>query len=107
MSSVKLKMVVPLETAGAALGDTFAFGGFRCEATGRSFYCGQAFPLRILEQSDWRGEVHCPFCNVFHETAPSEEIVRHAPVSAKVSDESDGRRTVSFRLPVLAPEPSR
>lgn len=104
MSSVKLKMIVPLETAGVDLGSTFAFGGFRCEATGRSFYCGQAFPLSLLE--DWRGQVHCPFCKQFHETTRSEEITRHAPIAAEVSDERDGRRTVSFRLPQFPAEPA-
>jgi len=107
LSSVKLRMIVPLETAGADLGDTFAFGGFRCEATGRSFYCGQAFPLSLLEKSDWRGQVNCPFCNEFHETTDSEETIRHAPIPAEVSDERDGRRTVSFRLPRFPAEPAR
>ncbi len=106
MGIVELKIIVPLETAEADLGDTFAFGGFRCKATGRNFYCGQAFPLRLLEQSNWRGRVHCPFCDEFHETADSEDVVRHAPVAAEVSDERDGRRTVSFRLPRFPAEPA-
>jgi hypothetical protein len=100
-------MIVPLETAGADLGDTFAFGGFRCELTGRSFYCGQAFPLSVLEKPDWRGQVHCPFCKEFHETAESEETNRHAPIAAEVSEERDGRRTVSFRLPAFPSEAGR
>jgi hypothetical protein len=100
-------MIVPLETVGADLGDTFAFGGFRCEATGRSFYCGQAFPLRLLEQPGWSGQVHCPYCKEFHDTARSEGAVRHPAVAADVSEERDGRRTVSFKLPALPPEPAR
>ena len=107
MSSVELKIIVPLETAGADLGDTFAFGGFRCKATGRNFYCGQAFPLSLLEKSNWRGQVHCPFCNEFHETTDPEAVVRNAPIAAEVSDERDGRRTVSFRLPQFQEEPAR
>lgn len=99
MSSLRLKVIVPLDTAGAELGDTFAFGGFQCESTGRNFYCGQAFPLSLLEKSDWRGQVHCPFCKAFHEVTRSEKTTRHAPVAAEVSDERDGRRTVSFQLP--------
>lgn len=94
-----MRITVPLETAGADLGDTFAFDGFECEPTGRRFYCGQAFPLGLLEKSDWRGEVHCPFCKDFHQVTRSEEPVHHAPIAAEVSDERDGRRTVSFRLP--------
>ena len=97
-------MIVPLETAGADLGDTFAFGGFQCESTGRNFYCGQAFPLSLLEKPDWRGQVHCPFCKDFHEAARSGQITRHAPVAAEVSEERDGRRTVSFRLPRFSAE---
>lgn len=106
MSSVKLRIIVPLETVGADLGDTFAFGGFQCESTGRSFYCGQAFPLSLLEKSDWRGQVHCPFCKDFHEITRSEKTTRHAPIAAKVSDERNGRRTVSFSLPQFPGEPA-
>lgn len=99
-------MIVPLETAGADLGDTFAFGGFECESTGRNFYCGQAFPLGLLEAPEWKGQVHCPYCNTFHEMVRSGEITRHAPVTAEVSAERDGRRTVSFRLPRFPSEPA-
>lgn len=106
MSSVRLRIIVPLEAAGADLGDTFAFGGFQCESTGRSFYCGQAFPLSLLERSDWRGQVQCPFCKEFHEVIRSEATTRHDPVPAEVSDERDGRRTVSFRLPRFPAEPA-
>ena len=107
LSNVQLRVIVPLETAGADLGERFAFGGFRCEATGRSFYCGQAFPLRLLEAPDWRGQVHCPFCKDFHDMTRSDQTTRHAPIAAEVSEERDGRRTVSFRLPAFPPEPAR
>ena len=99
MRRVKLRVIVPLETVGADLGDTFAFGGFQCESTGRNFYCGQAFPLSLLEKADWQSQVHCPYCNAFHEMVRTGETTRHAPVAAEVSGEQDGRRTVSFSLP--------
>jgi hypothetical protein len=37
----------------------------------------------------------------------SGETTRHAPIAAEVSEERDGRRTVSFRLPAFPPEPTR
>lgn len=107
MSNVALRVIVPLETAGTDLGQSFAFGGFRCEATGRSFYCGQAFPRSLLESPGWTGQVHCPFCKVFHDMTRSDETTRHDPITAEVSEERDGRRTISFRLPAFPPEPAR
>ena len=101
MSSVELKVIVPLDTARAGLGDTFAFGGFECQETGRHFYCGQAFPLTLLRQPDWTGQVHCPYCREFHDYTRSERVVDHDPIAAVVSDEQDGRRTVSFQLPAF------
>lgn len=91
MSNVNLRVIVPLETAGADVGDSFAFVGFQCDATGRNFYGGQAFPRGLLETPDWRGQVHCPFCKDSHDMTCSDQTTRHAPIAAEVSEERDGR----------------
>ncbi len=91
MSNVNLRVIVPFETAGADLGDSFAFGGFQCEATCRNFYSGQAFPRSLLETPDWRGQVHCLFCKDFNDMTRSDQTTRPAPIAAEVSEERDGR----------------
>jgi hypothetical protein len=73
---------------------------------GPEFLLRPGVPAQSSRKVGLGGRFYCPFCHDFHETTDSEETIRHAPLAAEVSEERDGRRTVSFRLPRFPAEPA-